>query len=323
MGMALRVGLAGCGVHGERYARHLLAGDVPGARLTALSRQDTARGRSFADEHSLRFVADARELSVHADVDVVVLVLPPSLHGPLASACVENDRPVLVEKPMAADAATAAALRDQVRASGALLMVAHTLRFDPLVVAMKETVAGLGGITAVSINQRFEPSDRSWLDRPGDGGLILNTGVHGFDLLRYFTEREPRSISAVAGRVRTTRTEDQFAAIVDFGDGRTLGVVDNTRSTESRSGRIELVGEAGQTWGDHIHRTFRTVRGRDASPVETIPPRPTIPLTLAAFVNCVERQTASPVDVDDGLAAVRMVEAARRSASERRTIQLT
>ncbi len=320
--MALRVGLAGCGVHGERYARHLLAGDVAGARLTALSRRDATRGKSFADEHSLRFAADPHELAVHPDVDVVVLVLPPSLHGPLASACIGNDRPVLVEKPMTANVAAASRLREQVRASGALLMVAHTLRFDPLVIAMKETVDSLGQITVVSINQRFEPSERSWLDRPGDGGLILNTGVHGFDLLRYFTGCEPQSITAVAGRVRTTRTEDQFAAIVDFGDGRTLGVVENARSTESRSGRIELVGEAGQTWGDHVHRTFRTVGGRLASTMQTIPPSPTIPLTLAAFVDCVERQTAPPIDVDDGLAAVRMVEAARLSASDRRTIAL-
>ncbi len=320
--MALRVGLAGFGVHGERYARHLLAGDVPGARLTALSRRDVGRGKAFAADHSVHFVADPQELAVHPDVDIVVLVLPPSLHGPLASACVGNDRPVLVEKPMAADVATATALREEVRGSGALLMVAHTLRFDPLVVAMKETVGSLGRITAVSINQRFEPADRSWLDRPGDGGLILNTGVHGFDLLRYFTGGEPKAITAMAGRARTTNTEDQFAAIVDFGGGRTLGVVDNARSTDSRSGRIELVGEAGQTWGDHIHRTFRTVRGREISTLRTIPASPTIPLTLAAFVNCIERQEEPPVDVDDGLAAVRMVDAARHSANTGRQVAL-
>ncbi len=320
--MALRVGLAGCGVHGERYARHLLAGDVAGARLTALSRRDADRGKAFAADHSVHFVADPHELSVHSDVDVVVLVLPPSLHGPLASACIANDRPVLVEKPMAADVATAGTLREEVRDSGALLMVAHTLRFDPLVAAMKETIGSLGRITAVSINQRFEPSDRSWLDRPGDGGLILNTGVHGFDLLRYFIGREPKAITAMAGRARTTNTEDQFAAIVDFGGGQTLGVVDNARSTESRSGRIELVGEAGQTWGDHIHRTFRTVRGREVSTLRTIPASPTIPLTLAAFVDCVERQAEPPIDVEDGLAAVRMVDAARHSASTGRQVAL-
>ena len=43
--MPLRIGLAGLGIHGERYARHLLRNDVPDARLTAVCRRDRGRIR--------------------------------------------------------------------------------------------------------------------------------------------------------------------------------------------------------------------------------------------------------------------------------------
>jgi len=33
----------------------------------------------------------------------------------------------------------------------------------------------------------FEPTRRSWIDTPGRGGILLNTGVHAFDLLRFLT----------------------------------------------------------------------------------------------------------------------------------------
>ena len=71
-------------------------------------------------------------------------------------------------------------------------MVGQTLRFDVVVRALKRESRGIGPLTTLSINQRFEPSDRSWIDTLGSGGMLLNTGVHGFDLLRFLTPRYGR-----------------------------------------------------------------------------------------------------------------------------------
>jgi myo-inositol 2-dehydrogenase/D-chiro-inositol 1-dehydrogenase len=104
--------------------------------------------------------------------------------------------------------------------------------------------------------------------------------------------------------------------------GGVLATIDNVRATHSRSGRIEVVGEQGQAWADHVHRTLVVVKGSETRDVGPIAPSPTIPATLQAFANGVSAGAAPPVSAADGLAAVEMAEAATLSAREGRRVML-
>jgi predicted dehydrogenase len=320
--MPLRIGLAGLGIHGRRYARHLLGGEVPGARLVAVSRRTRRTGREFAREHGLIHVDDPRELAARPEVDAVVLVLPPDLHAPAAIACLARGKPVLVEKPLAADRASALTVIHELERTGGWLMMAHTLRFDAVVMRLREQAARLGALRLVAINQRFEPTMRPWIDEPGPGGILLNTGVHGFDLLRHLTGLEPVSIRAECTRSVTRRTDDGFAGTLRLEPGGVLATIDNVRTTDSRSGRIEIVAEHGQVWGDHAHRTLVLVRGSAATDLGPVPPSPTVVAALGAFVSGVVEQAPPAVSAADGLAAVELAEAAALSAREGRRVDM-
>jgi predicted dehydrogenase len=318
--VTLRLGLAGWGLHGSRYARHLLSGEIPGARLAALSRRDAGAGRRLAGEHGLAFVAEVEELATVPGVDAVVVVLPPDLHPAVATACLRAGRPVLVEKPLAADAGSAAAVAALAASTGTPLMVAHTLRFDPLVLALKREAASLGALHVVALSQRFEPTDRSWIDEPGRGGALLNTGVHGFDLIRFLTGLEVATVSCETSRLVTRRTEDAFAAVMRLTPGDALATLDNARTTAGRSGRIEIAGERGQVWGDHVHRRLVRIEGRAERALATIPAAPTVAEALRAFVAAVLGGGPMPVTAGDGAAAVALVDAARSSAATGRRV---
>lgn len=321
--MSLRLGVAGLGVHGRRYTKHLLAGDVDGATLVAVSRRDEAAGAAFADQHELTFLAEPEALAEHPAVDAVVLALPANLHPRAVEACLRAGKPVLVEKPMAPDAATARRLAELVELTGTPLMVAHTLRFDTVVRRLREESRRIGRLRQIALNQRFEPSDaRWWIDTPGAGGLFLNTGVHGFDLLRFLTGAEPVTVSAFAASARTRQTEDQFVATIRLEPGGILAVMDNARFSRSRSGRIELVGDDAQVWGDHIHRTLERVEGRERTRLGPVASCNTLPEVLSAFVNSVVQGTPPPVGASDGLAAIEMVQAAMLSAREHRPVDI-
>lgn len=311
----IRFGLAGVGIHGSRYAAHLLAGDVPGASLVAVSRANEAAGKEFAGRHGIAFERGAEALVRRGDVDAVIAVLPPDLHPGVVDAALGAGRPVLVEKPLAADAARAGAVAARARGAGVPVMVAHTLRFDPLLRRMREEAASLGPLRMVAINQRFEPTSRPWIDTPGRGGAILNTGVHGFDLLRFLTGLEPASVVAETSRFVTRDTEDEFAAVFRLEPGGVLATVDNARTTRGRSGRVEIAAEGGQIRGDHIHRTLVRIDGRYERDLGPVPPVATVVEALRAFVACVLTGAQVPVTVDDGWRAVRMADAVRRSAA--------
>lgn len=318
----LRIGLAGLGIHGTRYARHLLAGDVQGASLSAVSRRDSTAGESFAEEHGISFVPDPHDLPQHPDVDAVAVALLPDMHAAMVESCVAAGKPVLVDKPIATTAAEASRISLLVAKSDTPVMVGQTLRFDAVVQALLRESGSIGPVHMVSINQHFETDSRPWIDDRGRGGALLNTAVHGLDLLRYLTGAEPVSVMAECGKALTRQTEDILAVTVRLEPGGIIGHVENARMTDARSGRIEMVGEKAMLRGDHIHRTLARIIGRSEIDIGPVSDSYTLPRALNAFVKCLAEQTPFPITVTDGRVAVEMVEAARLSAETGRRIDM-
>jgi myo-inositol 2-dehydrogenase/D-chiro-inositol 1-dehydrogenase len=311
--VAIRFGLAGLGIHGSRYARHLLHGDVPGAELAAVSRADATAGEAFAEEHSLDFLANPLDLAARPGLDAVVLALRPDLHAPCALACLEARRPVLVEKPLAHDEASARTVARRAHETGVPLMVAHTQRFDALVARIRQETASLGAIRVVSIHQRFRPAPRGWFDDPVAGGALRVTGVHGFDLLRFLTGAEIVSIHAQTGRQDPGGADDRFAASLRLEPGAIVATVDNAFSVGGPSMRVEVACESGQVHGDLIHRTLTRIVDRRVEDLGLVPDVPTVAETLNAFVRCLTEKVPVPISAEDGLEAVRWMETALRT----------
>lgn len=310
---SLRFGLIGLGAHGSRYARHLAAGDVPRASLSTVCRRDRERGAALARELGVSFRPDYREVLSDPAIDAVVIVLPPDLHPPVAREALAAGKAALIEKPLAPDAEGARGILQAARSSGLPAMVAQTLRFNHVVRALKERVADLGPLRLASLSQRFEPSTRAWLDRMAGGGILRNTGVHSFDLLRFLTGLETEEALCFVQQAVTRETEDGFAAVLRL-TGGALGIVENCRSTESRSGRIELVGEKGQLCGDHVHGTLLEVHGTAARSLPLPPAVPTVRECVAAFTAAVLDETPVPIPLEEGLRSIEIVDACRKSA---------
>src|SRR5688572_8219156 len=173
--MAARIGLGliGAGKHGQRYVGHIVR-DLPSFALRALSRRDAPRGTGQAKELGVRFHADWRDLVVDPEVEAVIAVVPPSLHRPIAEAVAAAGRALLIEKPLATTGADALAIRTRLRDAGVPCLMAHTLRWNTAVQAVRNEIQRLGPLRALAVNQRFEPSPLDWLDRPEiSGGGIL------------------------------------------------------------------------------------------------------------------------------------------------------
>ena len=308
-----RLGLIGVGAHGTRYASHLAAGDVEGACLAVICRRNRTLGQTQASRLGVPFVDDYRRVLEDPGVDAVVLVLPPDLHVQIVPEALDAGKGVLVEKPLAADAEGARRLVHAAARSGQVAMVAQTLRFNTVVRAMKERRQELGRLRVISLSQRFEPSTRAWLDDPSAGGILRNTGVHSFDLVRFLTGLEVEEALCFTQRFLTQRTEDGFGAVLKLAGGA-LGVVENNRATASRSGRIELVGENGQLCGDHTQGLLLQIEGAAARSLSLPPMVPTVRECLAAFASALHGRTPVPIPLEEGLRAVEIVDACRESA---------
>lgn len=312
---ALGLGLCGLGRHGNRYAAHLLAGEVAGARLSAVCRRDEAAGRDFASRHGIAYHRDVTGLIADPSVDVVAVVLPPDLHPDVATACLDAGKPVLVDKPLAASSAGARRVVEAAARTGIPVMVGHNLRYNTVMLEMRRRASDLGPLRLAALCQRFEPTDRAWIDTPGRGGVILNTGVHGIDLLRWLTGAELIEVFARAEKTETHATEDSFVATCRLHPAPPLATLDNCRASGARTGRVELVGEHGTLAGDFVLGRLLSITGTRAEPVDLPPPRHTVRYVLQDFVDAVRQGRASPIPAAEGLAAVAAAEALMRAAT--------
>jgi predicted dehydrogenase len=311
---AIPVGLIGAGRHGERYLRHL-RDDVPELRLAAICRRDAARGRADAEATGARFVADFRELAASPAIEAVIAVVPPALHLAIARLALGAKKALLLEKPIAPTVADAREVVGLAERAAVPAMVAHTLRFDRVVRAAAERIGELGSLRQIALAQRFEPSSLAWLDDPAasGGGVILHTGVHSFDLVRFLSGRDPASVAAAATRSETARTEDGFAAIFRFRDPPLLASVTGSRATRARSAAIEIAGERGQLLGDH-HTGALVLRLDGLAPraIDVGDPVPTVRETLRAFARALRGEPVA-IPLREGLWSVACAEACYRS----------
>ena len=319
----VRFGLIGLGVHGMRYARHIMR-DIDGAELYAVCRQDPAQGAAFAREYNVHYYREYLDLLNDPRVQAVAVVVPPHLHERICSTAVMAGKAVLVEKPLACNTREATNIIEATARSGGLLMVNHTLRFNAVVQALEAHLDEIGAIHTISMNQRLEPPQKEWMDdfsRAG-GGAILHTGIHMFDLLRYFSGDEVRRVYCEADRILYEELEDTFAATLRLRRSKIRCVIDAARYTEGRSGRIEIVGERGQLMGDHVHGYGMIIRGRKAVPLDIPAPVNTVEASLRAFLDAFRHDEAPPITAVDGYQAVEIAEACYESASAGSAIEI-
>lgn len=323
----VRFGLIGVGKHGSRYVKHIVE-DILQAELVALCRRDRHEGEQLASRYGCAYYADYHQLLADNRIDAVVIAVPPALHGTIVPAVCQAGKHLLLEKPFAVSVEEGQGLLTAITASGVRCMVAHTLRFNAVVQTLKKHIVEIAPLHSFYLSQRFEPSPLLWLDRKAEsgGGIVLHTGVHSFDLLRFLSGAEVTTVDCEMRSVVTTETEDNFTMLCQLRDSDNLhsiaGTVAGSRSTASRSGLIELSGEHGQLVGDHHHGFAYLLKGTERIPLAVTPAVPTVREVIQSFVDGLQQGTAFPITPDDGLQAVAIAEACYRSATSGQRVRV-
>lgn len=316
----IRVGIIGTGRHGSRYAKHIVEDLSESFQLTAISRRSPA-AEDQAKAWKTRLYKDWRELVAAADVDAVIAVTTPNLNVEIGALCVTHNKPLLIEKPLTTDYYQAREMVENFAKASVPLTVAQTLRYNSVILALKDRLPAMGKLYAVAANQRLEPSTLSWLEDPeiAGGGIIFHTAVHLFDALRFITGQEIIRIRAVTRNIFNPRLEDLLTAELEF-EGGGLGVVDASKVSPSRAGGYEFTCEKGQLLGDQIHGTLQHIKGAKLESLKVNPPGPTLLPLLQDWSTYLQNKGLNPVPGKEGLAAVKICHACRESAATGRWV---
>jgi len=315
-------GLLGLGHHGTRYARHLAA-DVPGVTLRAACRRDPREGRPLAESLGARYYEDYTELLDDPQVEAVVICSPTSCHRDMAVAAAERGKSILLEKPIAATRAEADEILENVRLHGARLMVAQTLRYEPLAEGFRNAQPLVGRVRTLNLQHRSRDIRVSagQPERPSEyRGVLLDTGVHYFDLLGWMFPGRLDTAWCEVRRHERTQSEDAFVAVLSGSDLQ--ATIDVCRATPARYETWTAAGENGTLVGDRFAHTlkFLTPDGEQTLPLPE--PRPTLPKVIRSFVRSLISGEPFDVPGEPARDAVAMVDACRKSAESGAPVML-
>jgi scyllo-inositol 2-dehydrogenase (NAD+) len=321
----LNVGLIGLGRLGRIYARDLST-RIACTRLVAVADVDQSAVDKITGEFDVpRGTTDPGEVIGDPWVDAVVIVTPTSPHGEVTEAAAGAGKAVFCEKPLSIALDEAVAIRRAVERSGIFFQMGFMRRFDRGFAAAKQRLAeGAIGDAVVFKSTSLDPFRPSveYADPRSSGGMILDMGIHDFDLARWFMG-EVASVQAVGGVLaypELGEVGDIDNAIISlvFTSGR-LGVVDLTRNGVYGYDIItELLGTKGTLRVGYIRETPLLIMTKGMVAHDTVPYfmerfGEAYTTQLENFAQNVLLGRQPPITVDDGVEALRVAVAATRA----------
>jgi predicted dehydrogenase len=257
----LWIGVIGLGWFGERHAR--VYSELPSARLTAVCDVDATRAGWIAAATGAEAMTDFAALLARSDIDAVSICMPDRMHLEAALTAAAAGKAILLEKPLAHDAATARRIVEAVEASGGRLMVGHILRFDPRYVRVYEAAAPerLGAPIHVRAKRN---GARSTAKRLGDASSILfYMGVHDIDAMQWICRSPISRVYAQKRQILGTGNEDAIYAVINFENGA-MGSLDLSWAwpdglMNGYRAALEVVGTRSGAYLDCTDQGFYTV----------------------------------------------------------------
>jgi inositol 2-dehydrogenase len=321
----LNVGLVGVGRLGRVYARDL-ATRIPCTRLMAVADVNPQAAEAVALEYDVPGVhTQPLDLIDDPRVDAIVLVSPTHTHCALTQACASRGKPIFCEKPPAISMEEALAMKTAVETIGVFFQLGFMRRFDSGYAAAKARVAEgvIGDPVLFKSTSRdpFRPSVE-YADPKSSGGMIIDMGIHDFDLARWFMGDVQRvqAIGGVLAYPELAEVGDIDNAVISllFTSGR-LGVVDLTRNgIYGYDISTELLGTAGTLRVGYLRETPLLVMTKGSVAHDTVPYfmerfRDAYTIQLQNFAENVLNDRPPPITVDDGVEALRIGIAATRA----------
>ncbi len=283
----------------------------------------------------------ADELLADDAVQAVIVAVPDRLHLPLAGQALRSGRHVLVEKPLAGTAREAEQLAAVAGEVGLVLQVGAMKRYDPGVQHAAEAVRSrIGTVLSATIWYRvmsaLRPPTEATLfpalvvdeavreheaafkaDR--SSYLLTTHGAHVLDGMRFLLG-DPTRVSAQLAHSGRDYTWHGLAGLADGGLAH-FEITANVHAEWS---------EGADIYGDKGHVRLRThfpfaLRASDVEVYDearSVSERPVFPdsnayeLQIEAFAAAVTTGAAATPDAQDGLAAVRLIDAVAESVAK-------
>ncbi|EJB07052.1 putative dehydrogenase [Rhizobium leguminosarum bv. trifolii WSM597] len=341
----MRLGLVGYGTGGRHFhAPYISAAD--GIQLVGVvARAPQTVARVGEDLPGVPVHASLADMIKAGGIDAVTISTPPQTRRELVLEAIAAGLHVVADKPFAPSAAVARELGEAAERAGVVLAVYHNRRFDADVLTLKKVIESgeLGELWR--IHSRMEFDDPATLEGGPTGGLLRDLGSHLVDQMLWLLG-PVRSVSAYWDMAHTAEGRTDAGFVLNL--QHALGV--HSHLSASKLNRLTVrefraYGEHGsyvssgtdvQTqaifsgsrpaddlkgWGYEKPELWGTLRTRGK---ETRIPseQGRYHWYYESFLRAVQGHGPAPVTVEEATATLAILDAARVSAMEGRTVDV-
>ncbi|MFY0680249.1 MAG: Gfo/Idh/MocA family oxidoreductase [Thalassovita sp.] len=185
-------GIIGCGDVTEVKSGPALQ-KAARSELISVMRRDGAKAADYAKRHNVpRWSDDAEALLADPDLNAVYIATPANSHADYAVRALRAGKNVLLEKPIALNAAECDIIQAAIAQTGGKLCVAYYRRALPRFEKLREIVqsGAIGPLRMVEVRQFKQAKHQaaeSWKTDPsvGGGGSFVDMQSHTLDWLTY------------------------------------------------------------------------------------------------------------------------------------------
>ncbi len=297
-------------------------------------------GQEHARRLKVDYHQDYHDLLERRDVDLVSICSETALHAEQTVAACQAGKHIFYDKPFADTLEKGRAIVEAVESAGVKFFMGFHLRLDPVFRRVRQVLASgtLGPIRHIDLVGEWGRSatiHTPWMHNPeaAGGGALINFGVHGLDLIRYWSGEEVAEVYAELGHCTYPQYPVEDVAVVQMRlrAGATATLVAGwgkplKRYTHAYEARVEVRGQRGTLRADfssaqHLEvcsetapydrTTWIVVGGQDirAEAVDM----------LVAYLNGEGQPLAS---LEDGYRNTELVEAAYRAARQHQPVTL-
>lgn len=342
--MSIRIGLVGYGVGGQLFHAPYIRASEACDLVGVVARSPERVAASAADNPGVTVHASLGAM-IDAGVDAVVISTPPGTRQSLVLEALGRGVHVVADKPFAPSAEAGRELADVADRADLLLNVFHNRRFDTDIVTARAVIVeqDLGRITRLDL--RCDQDDAGTFDGGPSGGLLRDLGSHVVDQALFLLGRA-RYVSAQLDWVETPAgpADSGFVISIEHESGA-HSHVSSSKLNHLTSRELRLHGELGSYASNYNDVQIEALRaglepagqrhqwgyeGRARWGVLTTnagaQPVPSCQGDHAAFYDgfakALESGSGGPVPALEGVAVLEVLDAARISAAEHRTVSI-
>ena len=247
----MNVGIIGTGAIAMKHAQ---AYKNIGYRVAACTNTTPERGQKFAAVTGAEFVHTPEELCARPEIDFIDVCTFPAYRLHAVELAAENEKHVLVQKPMAVDLETAARMIAIAHAAAIQLGVISQHRFDDSILFLKRAIAAgrLGRILQADAYVKWyrsaqyyaRPVKGSWAVE--GGGALISQAIHQVDLLLDLVGAVDEVFGFwQLGGTHAIECEDSVSALLRYASGATGVLQASTSLWPGYPERLEIHGTRG------------------------------------------------------------------------------